>query len=75
VCEQIAQNQGNLFYYLLFLRITPLLPNWFVNIACPLVGVEFKYFCLATFIGTISSLLLASSASPLCWTDAPRRQL
>lgn len=48
---QIAQNQGNLFYYLLFLRITPLLPNWFVNIACPLVDVKFKYFCLATFIG------------------------
>lgn len=57
---QIAQNQGNLFYYLLFLRITPLLPNWFVNIACPLVDVKFKYFFLATLIG-------ASAFSWLSW--------
>lgn len=49
--EKIAQNQSNLFYYLLFLRITPLLPNWFVNIASPLVDVKFKYFFLATLIG------------------------
>lgn len=52
LCVQISQNQSNLFYYLLFLRITPLLPNWFVNIACPLVDVKFKYFFLATLIGT-----------------------
>jgi uncharacterized membrane protein YdjX (TVP38/TMEM64 family) len=38
---------------LLFLRITPLLPNWFVNIACPLVDVPFKYFFLATLIGLV----------------------
>lgn len=50
---QIKQNQDNLLYYLLFLRITPLLPNWFVNIACPLVGVKFRYFFIATLIGTI----------------------
>lgn len=50
--SRIAQNQSNLFYYLLFLRITPLLPNWFVNIASPLVDVPFKYFFLATLIGT-----------------------
>lgn len=49
---KIAQNQSNLFYYLLFLRITPLLPNWFVNIATPLVDVKFKYFFFATLIGT-----------------------
>ncbi|EEY63582.1 SNARE associated Golgi protein, putative [Phytophthora infestans T30-4] len=56
--EKIAQNQGNLFYYLLFLRITPLLPNWFVNIACPLVGVPFKYFFLATLVGLVPANFL-----------------
>ncbi|TMW60784.1 hypothetical protein Poli38472_000826 [Pythium oligandrum] len=50
---KIVQNQSNLFYYLLFLRITPLLPNWFVNIACPLVDVKFQYFFLATLIGLL----------------------
>ncbi|RLN74058.1 hypothetical protein BBJ28_00000371 [Nothophytophthora sp. Chile5] len=48
----------NLFYYLLFLRITPLLPNWFVNIACPLVDVKFKYFFLATLIGLLPANFL-----------------
>lgn len=56
--EKIAQNQSNLFYYLLFLRLTPLLPNWFVNIACPLVGVPFKYFFLATLIGLVPANFL-----------------
>lgn len=56
--EKIAQNKSNLFYYLLFLRITPLLPNWFVNIACPLVDVQFKYFFLATLIGLLPANFL-----------------
>ncbi|TYZ65228.1 hypothetical protein PybrP1_012324 [[Pythium] brassicae (nom. inval.)] len=56
--NRIAQNQRNLFYYLLFLRITPLLPNWFVNIASPLVDVPFKYFFLATLIGLIPANFL-----------------
>ncbi|KAI9912983.1 hypothetical protein PsorP6_006625 [Peronosclerospora sorghi] len=56
--EKIANNQPNLFYYLLFLRITPLLPNWFVNIACPLVDVPFKYFFLATLIGLLPANFL-----------------
>jgi len=40
-------------YYLLFLRLTPLLPNWFVNVACPVVGVPLWKFAAATFIGTV----------------------
>ena len=52
VCVQIRRNQDNLFYYLLFLRITPLLPNWFVNVSSPIVGVPVQQFVLATFLGT-----------------------
>ncbi|ETV98466.1 hypothetical protein H310_08608 [Aphanomyces invadans] len=50
---KIAANRSNLFYYMLFLRLTPLLPNWFVNVASPLVGVPFGVFVGATFIGLI----------------------
>ncbi|EQC25827.1 hypothetical protein SDRG_16277 [Saprolegnia diclina VS20] len=49
--DKIASNRGNLLYYLLFLRLTPLLPNWFVNVASPLVDVPFGHFVLATFLG------------------------
>ena len=55
---KIAQNRSHLLYYLLFLRITPLLPNWFVNIACPLVDVPFRAFFLATFVGLIPANFL-----------------
>lgn len=36
---------------MLFLRLTPLIPNWFVNLASPLVGIPYPYFLGASFIG------------------------
>lgn len=50
---KIQDNTDSLFYYLLFLRVTPLLPNWFVNIASPMVGVPLRYFVAATFVGLV----------------------
>ena len=29
---------GNLLSYIMFLRITPFLPNWFINIVSPVIG-------------------------------------
>lgn len=49
--HSIESNKDNLFFYLLFLRITPLLPNWLINLSTPIVGVPFKYFFLASFFG------------------------
>lgn len=36
---------------MLFLRLTPLIPNWFVNLGSPLVGMPYKYFIIASFFG------------------------
>ena len=36
---------------MLFLRLTPLVPNWFVNLGSPLVGIPYKYFLGASIIG------------------------
>lgn len=44
-------NRDNLFFYVLFLRFTPLIPNVSINVAAPIVGLPFKYFCLGTFFG------------------------
>lgn len=38
---------------MLFLRLTPLIPNWFVNIASPIVGMPVKYFSLGTLFGNL----------------------
>lgn len=38
---------------MLFLRVTPTLPNTFINVASPIVDVPFHIFLLATVIGLI----------------------
>jgi len=40
-----------------WLRMTPFLPNWFCNLACPLVGVPLRPFFVASLFGTQGSLL------------------
>lgn len=39
------------------LRITPLLPNWFVNVASPVVGVPLPTFFAGTFLGVLAPSL------------------
>ena len=36
---------------MIFLRTTPLLPNWFINLSSPIVGISLPYFFVGTFIG------------------------
>lgn len=50
---KIDNNRDNLFFYMLFLRVTPLVPNWLVNLSSPLVEVPFSNFFFATLIGLI----------------------
>lgn len=49
--QRIQENRDNLIYYLLFLRISPIVPNWLINVSSPIVGVPFVYFFLATLFG------------------------
>jgi len=39
---------GSLFRYMLFIRISPLFPNWFVNYSTALIGMPFMYFVVAS---------------------------
>lgn len=50
--SMIRANENNLFWYMMFLRLTPLIPNWFVNLGSPLVGMPYLYFIIASFFGT-----------------------
>jgi len=49
----IKAHEDNLVWYMLFLRVTPLLPNWFINYASPIVGMPFKLFCIGSFLGLV----------------------
>ena len=44
-------NREHLFNYVLFLRITPFLPNWFINITSPVINVPISPFFWGTFFG------------------------
>jgi uncharacterized membrane protein YdjX (TVP38/TMEM64 family) len=60
--EQIRKHRKNLFNYFLFLRISPLLPNWFVNLASPIFSVPFHIFYIGTFFGVMPQTFLAVRA-------------
>jgi len=48
---KVDQHRGNLLSYITFLRITPFLPNWFINIVSPVIGVPLFPFWVGSFFG------------------------
>eukprot|EP01138_Halocafeteria_seosinensis_P015879 gb/GECG01016205.1/.p1 GENE.gb/GECG01016205.1/~~gb/GECG01016205.1/.p1 ORF type:complete len:362 (+),score=35.98 gb/GECG01016205.1/:1-1086(+) len=50
---QQAYSEGTLFFYLLFLRLFPATPNFFLNMASYWVGVPVHYFGLSMSIGLL----------------------
>jgi len=49
--SKVEAHRGNLLSYIVFLRITPFLPNWFINIVSPVLGVPLAPFWLGSFLG------------------------
>lgn len=47
----VEKHKNNLLNYIIFLRVTPFLPNWFINMSAPVIGVPLVPFALGTFIG------------------------
>ena len=49
--SQISRHSNDMMWYIIFLRITPFLPNWFINLASPIIGVKISPFFWGTFLG------------------------
>jgi uncharacterized membrane protein YdjX (TVP38/TMEM64 family) len=49
--QQVQKHQDDMLSYILFLRMTPLLPNWFINLVAPVIGVPLFPFAFGTFLG------------------------
>ena len=49
--KQVENHEKDLLSYIMFLRITPFLPNWFINIASPVLNVSLMPFFVGTFVG------------------------
>ncbi|KAH6759398.1 SNARE associated Golgi protein family [Perilla frutescens var. frutescens] len=59
---EIAKHRDKLLNYMLFLRVTPTLPNLFINLASPIVDIPFHIFFLATVIGLIPAAYITVRA-------------
>ncbi|KAK2715116.1 transmembrane protein 41B-like isoform X2 [Artemia franciscana] len=46
----VQKNRDHMLNYIIFLRITPILPNWFINLCAPLLGVDLWPFFFGTFL-------------------------
>ncbi|KAJ3043319.1 hypothetical protein HDV00_005322 [Rhizophlyctis rosea] len=49
--RHVESNKENLFYYLLFVRLFPLSPSWFLNLASPFVGIPVAPFFFSVLFG------------------------
>ncbi|KAM4617333.1 transmembrane protein 41B [Discoglossus pictus] len=60
--QQVERHRDHLINYIIFLRITPFLPNWFINITAPVINVPLKIFFLGTFLGVAPPSFVAIKA-------------
>ncbi|CAL1684714.1 unnamed protein product [Lasius platythorax] len=58
----VTKHHDSLLNYMLFLRMTPLLPNWFINLASPVIGVPMMPFTVGTFFGVAPPSFVAIQA-------------
>ena len=56
--QKIEENKKDLFFYVLSLRLAPVVPNVIMNMASGCVGLPFKIFLLSSAIGQIPFTLL-----------------
>ncbi|KAJ7994957.1 hypothetical protein DPEC_G00254920 [Dallia pectoralis] len=60
--QKVDKHRDHLINYIIFLRITPFLPNWFINITSPVINVPLGVFFLGTFLGVAPPSFVAINA-------------
>jgi len=56
------QKSQNLFFYLVAARLFPFTPNWFINMASPILGVPIHLFFISVFFGLMPYNFLCAQA-------------
>ncbi|KAF9173609.1 Transmembrane protein 41B [Mortierella sp. AD011] len=59
---KIDAKRDQLFFYFAFLRVTPLIPNWFMNVASPHLDIPPLIFFFGTFVGVLPNSLVTVQA-------------
>ncbi|KIZ03833.1 putative membrane protein [Monoraphidium neglectum] len=60
--DEVRARDDDLLAYIIFLRVTPILPNTFINVASPIVGVPLLPFFFGTLIGCLPNNFMAAHA-------------
>ncbi|KAK7500354.1 hypothetical protein BaRGS_00008261 [Batillaria attramentaria] len=60
--QHVERHREHLLNYIVFLRITPFLPNWFINITSPVINVPLLPFFIGTVIGVAPPSFVAIQA-------------
>lgn len=58
--NQISSHSDNLLFFFLFLRITPIVPNFFINISSGNLGIPYPIFLAGTVVGLIPNAVILS---------------
>ena len=58
----LQDHRGELVVYMMFLRIFPFTPNWFMNVASPHLNISVTQFATAVFFGLIPYNFLSCKA-------------
>ncbi|XP_056441465.1 transmembrane protein 41A-B-like [Gadus chalcogrammus] len=51
--RKVEENKRSLFFFLLFLRLFPMTPNWFLNVTSPILNIPLTLFFPTVLIGLI----------------------
>ncbi|KAE8580376.1 hypothetical protein XENTR_v10024405 [Xenopus tropicalis] len=49
----VEENRSSLFFFLLFLRLFPMTPNWFLNLTSPILNIPVEQFFFSVLIGLL----------------------
>lgn len=62
---EMEKFQGSMFRYMLFLRVSPLFPNWFVNYSTALIGMPISHFIVASSFAIQPAAIMSISMGRL----------
>uniref|UniRef100_A0A667GI57 Transmembrane protein 41A n=1 Tax=Lynx canadensis TaxID=61383 RepID=A0A667GI57_LYNCA len=51
--RKVEENRNSLFFFLLFLRLFPMTPNWFLNLSAPILNIPIVHFFFSVLIGLV----------------------
>lgn len=71
----IRENEDDLVFYLIFLRLFPGSPNWAMNLSFPHLGISNSKFIMTVFIGIAPWNFFACSSGDLISTLASTKEI